>query len=272
MIDCPPVALLVGSYSRLVVSSIGMNHGNASLSPREPTGADGTPTPVEPTSVPWSSRDAWWGLALGVAVYVFIPLILGVALSAFSVDLETSMSVLVPLGSLLWILPVWWFASRKHRAGLPQLGFRAFSRGTLGVGCGLMIAVYFASAIYSAIVVGIFGSEPQPDLEPLAEELSVPWLLPLTAITIAPVVEEAFFRGFFFAGLSPRYGWQKAAVISSFFFAIMHLQPLAIPVLFLLGYLFAYLYHRSHSLWLPILMHFIVNTLAVSAEFLVEVD
>ena len=86
------------------------------------------------------------------------------------------------------------------------------------------------------------------------------------------VGEEVFFRGFIFAGFRQRYGWQKAALISSAIFGVLHLQLLAIPLLSLLGYIFAYLYHRTNSIWLPILLHFLVNTFAVIGEFVLDID
>ena len=48
----------------------------------------------------------------------------------------------------------------------------------------------------------------------------------------------------------------------------IHLQPLAILPIFLLGYFFAFLYQRSRSLWPSILMHMLMNALALGVALL----
>ncbi len=72
-----------------------------------------------------------------------------------------------------------------------------------------------------------------------------------------------------FAGLRERYGWQKAALISSSLFGVIHFTPTAIIPIFILGYIFAYLYQRSRSIWPAILMHASSNTLALGAAYVV---
>jgi membrane protease YdiL (CAAX protease family) len=86
---------------------------------------------------------------------------------------------------------------------------------------------------------------------------------------IAPVVEEIFFRGFVFGGLRPRYGWVMAAVISSIAFAVLHFTPTAIIPIFILGFIFAFLYQLSGSIWPGILMHVLTNSLALGATYIV---
>jgi membrane protease YdiL (CAAX protease family) len=83
-------------------------------------------------------------------------------------------------------------------------------------------------------------------------------------------VEELFFRGFLYAGLAQRYSWRKAAVISSALFALIHLQPLAIAPIFILGYIFAYLYRRSGSIWPAVVMHVATNALGLGAAYLLS--
>jgi membrane protease YdiL (CAAX protease family) len=125
------------------------------------------------------------------------------------------------------------------------------------------------NATYSAFLA-VFGLRMQVDLVPVFAELSSPWWLLLAGIVVAPVVEELFFRGFVFAGLAQRYSWRKAALISSALFALVHLQPLAIPPIFILGYIFAYLYQRCGSIWPAVLMHVSTNALGLGAAYLLS--
>ena len=48
---------------------------------------------------------------------------------------------------------------------------------------------------------------------------------------------------------------------------MIHLTPTAVIPVFILGYIFAYLYHRSNSIWPAILMHISTNALALGLAY-----
>lgn len=224
------------------------------------------------SATPWSAADVWWGLLLWFGLTVAMSLGFVLVSEVSSISEDSALSALIVLGSLLWLVPVWWFSTHKYGSGLVDLGFRRFEWANLGIGVGLLFGVQILTAIYGGLLTEVFDREMQEGLETITEDMSLPWLLPLTAVIAAPIVEEVFFRGFLFAGLRGRYGWKKAALISSAIFAAIHFQPFALPPIFALGYLFAYLYHRSNSLWVPIILHFSVNLFAVLMEFVVVTD
>ena len=91
------------------------------------------------------------------------------------------------------------------------------------------------------------------------------WATLLSVSVFAPVLEEWLCRGMILRGLLTRMkpGW--AMVISSLFFALIHLNPWQALPAFLLGMLFAYVYYRTGSLKLTMLMHCVNNTFAVIA-------
>lgn len=222
---------------------------------------------LKSVTVPWTARHAWLGLVacviLSILITVFFLLIAGVF------DVDVSLDLILVVSELVFLVPVWWFVFRKYNAGWGSLGFRTFTGKTIGIGCGLVIAAHIFTILYAALIVYLLDSPIQPDLAPVAEEMSFPWLLAFLAVVVAPVVEEIFFRGFVFAGFYNRYGYQKAAILSSLIFALGHLQVLAILPLFILGYIFAYLYHRSGSIVPAIILHFLVNLFAVVGEFVI---
>jgi membrane protease YdiL (CAAX protease family) len=86
-------------------------------------------------------------------------------------------------------------------------------------------------------------------------------------VIIAPIVEETFFRGFLFAGFRQRYGYNKAALLSSAIFAAAHLQPSVLVPTFVLGYIFSYLYQRSNSILPGMILHFLVNAFGIITIF-----
>jgi hypothetical protein len=222
------------------------------------------PSESEFPPVPWTARDAWWGAA-AMVLWLVLAVAISLAVNLLELDLNPGLSVTVL--ELLLLVPVWWLAVRKPGVGWRDLGLRGFGGRALGLGCGLMILSYFFNLIYS-VILSQFGLQMQADLTPMLAELDSPWLLLFGAVVVAPIVEEIFFRGFLFAGLRGRYGWQKAALLSAAFFAVVHLQPTAIVPIFLLGLIFAYLYERSGSIWPAVLMHVSSNALALGAAYL----
>jgi hypothetical protein len=223
------------------------------------------PDRVASDAVPWTARDVWLGLSFLVVWWVV--LVAASLIARFTTD-DVDSGLFVGLAELAFLLPVWWFTVRKYRVGWGALGLRRFHAAMVGLGCGLLLVSFVFNLFYGS-VLALFGLRAQVDLVPILAQLSSPWLLLLAGVIVAPLVEELFFRGFVFAGLRPRYGWPKAAAISSALFALFHLQPLAILPIFLLGYLFAFLYQRSRSLWPAILMHVLMNALALGSAYLI---
>ncbi len=216
-------------------------------------------------TVPWTIRDVWWGAAfLGLWLAISLAGSLAIQFSSLDVDL----GLIVSLAELLLLLPVWWLALRRYRVGWPALGLRRFGGVMLGLGCLLMIFSYTFNLFYS-LFLAFFNLRMQADLSPVFDRLSSPWSFLVGGAIVAPLVEEIFFRGFVFAGLRQRYGWQKAALISSALFALVHLQLAALIPIFILGCIFAYLYQRSGSIWPAVLMHIASNALALGAAFLI---
>ena len=89
------------------------------------------------------------------------------------------------------------------------------------------------------------------------------WVTLLSVSVFAPLFEEWLCRGIVLRGLlNNNVSPAKAIIVSSIFFAVLHMNPWqAIPA-FLLGSLFGYVYYKTGSLKLTMLMHCANNTLA----------
>jgi CAAX protease family protein len=85
--------------------------------------------------------------------------------------------------------------------------------------------------------------------------------LALLAATVAPLCEEAAFRGFLLTALRTRHSVRDAIAISTVLFAVMHLDPVRLPALLVLGAVFGWLAWRSGSLWPSIIAHATNNAL-----------
>ena len=207
-------------------------------------------------AVPWTPRDVWVGVACQWLLWLLHLLVL--VLIQF-MPRKLNVGILVMWTELLWFVTVWLLAVRKYRGDWETLGLRRFPGKALGWGIGFLLLYAMFNRLY-LFLLALFRLRIQNNLGPVLATLSSPWWLWTGIVVVAPVVEEIFFRGFVFGGLRPRYGWQQAAVISAALFAAIHL-PLWTTLLphLVFGYLLAYLYERSNSIWPGILMHALIN-------------
>lgn len=125
---------------------------------------------------------------------------------------------------------------------------------------GMTIATAFAAEPISALL---------PEMPEWIEELlsgltggSV--ILSFISVSIfAPFFEEWLCRGVVLRGLLTKMRPASAIAVSAVFFAVLHMNPWqAIPA-FILGLVFGYVYYKTGSLKLTMLMHFVNNTMAL---------
>lgn len=225
--------------------------------------------------VPWTTTDVAW------ATVVF-----GTILGSFLISLlviRTIQSRFAPAGSpylngvLLLILesgliiPVWLFTVRRYPVGWSALGFRPFNWTT---GCSLIIFLFLVSMFLNAAwatLLAAYDLQVQPDIRLAFGRGSGGVIVALLAAGIvAPLAEETFFRGFLFPALLQRYRLWVAVLLDGLIFAFVHFTPTAVAPLFILGAMLCVLYRFTGSLWPSIMMHGVMNTLAVLATYAVD--
>ena len=84
----------------------------------------------------------------------------------------------------------------------------------------------------------------------------------LTAV-FAPIFEEWLCRGMVLRGLLTKMKPVWAIVVSALFFALIHLNPWQALNAFIIGVVMGYVYYKTGSLWLTMLIHFVNNGTAV---------
>jgi len=167
---------------------------------------------------------------------------------------------------------VWALGVHKYRLPWSSVGFRRFHLGRgLGLGC-LSLLIAFGFNLVWAVILGVFGLRVQPDILPLFGGGIAGLLLALLAGgLVAPLAEEAFFRGYVFAGLRQHFGLLPAVLLSSGLFALVHILPTSWPPIFVLGMLFALLYEWTGSIWPAVVVHGVINALSFLAAYLFQV-
>lgn len=153
---------------------------------------------------------------------------------------------------------------RTRLIGLNSFGHMHPLRA-LGLAVVLVVAAMIFNYVYATYVIPGIGMQ-----EDMAKMLAAIPRTPLniiagfTAIAIAaPLVEELLFRGFLQNAIAKYVPIWAAILLSSLLFASVHLQPYAIPGLMSLSIAFGYLYHRTGSLRMNILLHMANNAFAL---------
>lgn len=84
----------------------------------------------------------------------------------------------------------------------------------------------------------------------------------LSAVIVAPVTEELFFRGYIGKSLTP-CTTAFACIFSSTVFALSHTGALSMIYAFLCGIILFLCAHRTQKLMLPILLHALLNAASI---------
>ncbi len=86
----------------------------------------------------------------------------------------------------------------------------------------------------------------------------------LSIAVIPPISEELYFRGLLHTWMQGKLGYWPRVLLSSALFSLAHIDSIGVMVSTLfLGMINAISYEKSKSLWLPILIHFITNAVAI---------
>ena len=132
--------------------------------------------------------------------------------------------------------------------------------------CALLaVGLTIAAGYIADPVVTLLPDMPEFLEQALESMVSGNVLINLLCVSVfAPFFEEWLCRGMVLRGLLARNVKPVWAILfSAFFFAFIHFNPWqAIPA-FMLGCLFGYVYYKTRSLSLTMLMHCVNNTLAV---------
>ena len=155
-----------------------------------------------------------------------------------------------------------------------EMGWRRFDAGAsrnLLLGLAWALPVIFVTGLLANALVSLFGVEPESPLPPTGTAVGLILEL-LAGALIAPIAEEAVFRGFAISAWQRTVGDWGAIVRASLLFALAHVINVSgsandivglvvigfvtrLPVAFALGWLFV----RQRSIWAPLGLHMSFN-------------
>ena len=230
--------------------------------------------------VPWRAIEGLAIFIIAVIATVVVTIPIGLALSPISAcgglpaaqatrcfdhrDLLTALTVLINELALLGAVLLW--VRLVHKARARTLGFRNLSPANVLSGMGIGVAGIFVAGIISYALTSIIQNATHRQVEAPKQislqsnpQVLVLVIIGLSVILLAPLAEEAFFRGFVFQGLKKwlRPGW--AIVVSAAVFGLAHLIPLIMLPIFGLGVLLAAIVQARKSIVPSIFAHMTFN-------------
>jgi membrane protease YdiL (CAAX protease family) len=230
-----------------------------------------SPAPEEPG---WGWRDI--GFALAVFVGGSAAVVILVRFAGALLGLEPGGGLLSPAAYIVGVgvylallLGIYLFGAR--RAGWAALGLRGAHWLNFALVPLLFVVGVSVVASLNLLVAQLAGSFENPQVDAISGgqafglgQLGAGLLL---IAVLVPFVEELFFRGMLYPLLRRRLPAAAAVAANAAIFSVVHVIPVLLPGLFVVGLLLAYLRERSGSIWPGVLYHMMQNGLAMVAIY-----
>jgi membrane protease YdiL (CAAX protease family) len=140
-------------------------------------------------------------------------------------------------------------------------------------------AFLLGGVVLSVALQGLAHVLPIPKNLPIDKFFRTPaeaWVLTVFGVTLAPLMEELFFRAFLYPVLARRLGISAAAILTAFGFALLHGAQLMfawgpVLVIFLVGLVLTIVREKRNSVAASLLIHIAYNG-TISALMFVATD
>ena len=169
----------------------------------------------------------------------------------------------------MMFIPAMLYASAKSRRNEGFEDGYTIDNNNFGAHKGITMA-FVATVICLATAfiiepVGMLLPELPENLKLMMEKLleGPVWISFISTSIFAPFFEEWLCRGVILRGMLKKVSPTWAILISSLFFALIHMNIWQAVPAFLMGLVFGYVYYKTGSLKLTMLMHFANNTMVL---------
>lgn len=145
---------------------------------------------------------------------------------------------------------------RKERSG--ETGFRMEIPSI-----AMIFVILITAAAFMVVIDPLTSIFPIPDWfeEMMYRNIGIDLPSFLMIVVMAPVFEEMLFRGIMLEGFLRNYKPAKAIILSALIFGVIHMNPWQAFGAFLLGLFIGWIYWKTKSLVISMLIH-MVNNLA----------
>jgi len=162
------------------------------------------------------------------------------------------------IGISFWII----YSIRKRKNGNATFNFEIENKRMIPV------VIIAAITLFFGIISPIYSLIPVPELfkKAIADAAERNGLFSFLLIITLPVLEELIFRGIMLDGLLKNYSPIKSILISSILFGLVYLDPWQFIDGFFIGVFSGWIYYKTKSLSLAIVINVSVNL----TEFLIR--
>ena len=209
-----------------------------------------------------SIKQGWGIIGISVlAMLIFSPV--NILLNKYAgKEISFLVYYLLSMGATFWVIHI----KRKKKTGYSTYNFES---GSLKLIILISIATIAIQAGFTSPIISLL---PMPEfMKKVFLELSKnKGLFTFLAIVLAaPLLEELIFRGIILNGFLKIYSPLKSVILSSVLFGIVHLNPWQFVGAFIIGMFAGWIYYKTKSLSLAILIHFVNNLCAfISMQFI----
>lgn len=204
-----------------------------------------------------------------LVLYIFLQALVDFPLALFDYEHDTNMlsgSWIAMLSNIVFTLGIFYYGFRKTQASVVQ----AFA--LKGFHPALLLAIFLVLPGMQYLV-GLLNIQverllPAPPwfwelFEQMLDNHYGFWGAFVKVAVVAPIVEEALFRGIIMYGLMRNYKPAYAIFVSALLFSVFHLNPWQMTYTFFLGLFLGWLMVKTRSLPLVILGHSINNLIVL---------
>lgn len=206
-----------------------------------------------------------WAFVIFCLVDVLVQVMMGVAIVLWDRQGNTGMPdlnimLLSQVSMYIFAFPVFWLMMKRIPSWKKQ------DEGKMAMGQLLLWAVlcfgftYIGNFIGQILMGGVEALTGSPQENPVLDMLNDmnPWMVFLTTVIIAPVMEELMFRKLLIDRIVP-FGQRVAVVVSGLAFGLFHGNFYQFFYAFSLGAVFAYIYSSTGRVRYGIMLHMLIN-------------
>lgn len=220
-----------------------------------------------------------WGWKEVLYLFVFVFIIVPVTVESLFYDyalkiIGNSLYAGVLMGFIMAVIfttVVYLFCIKRYKLSWKDIGIQKLSWKDLLWTVGAVIFLIVASIAVLMIMEKMGISFENSKTETVQNDKSIYsfCIAVIGAAIISPIYEEILYRGVFYTFFRDRYGIWGGVFISSIIFTVVHIPTYnTLPVNFLSGVVFAWLYEKTNSILSAMIVHALFNFLAVLLTFM----
>ncbi|HDR7514724.1 type II CAAX endopeptidase family protein [Bacillus mobilis] len=220
-----------------------------------------------------------WGWKEILYLFMFVFIIVPVTVESLFYDyalqvIGNALYAGVLMGFIMAVIfttVVYLFCIKRYKLSWKDIGIRKLSwRNFLWTVVALIFLIIVSIAILMMMEkMGISFENSKTETIQNDKSIYAFCIAVIGAAVISPIYEEILYRGVFYTFFRDRYGIWGGVLISSIIFTVVHIPTYnTLPVNFLGGVVFAWLYEKTNSILSAMIAHALSNFIAVLLTFM----